>query len=61
MVGAVVPAASRARVQVTDTFALFVHTQPVPVADTRVAPAGSVSSTETVAASDGPALATTRE
>src|SRR3954466_2699875 len=61
IVGAVVPAASAGRVQVTVTLPALVQTQPVPVADTKVTPAGSVSVTESVAASDGPALATTKE
>ena len=60
VMGALAPAARSARVQVTDVFATFVHTQPVPTADTKVTPAGSVSVTETLAASDGPALATAR-
>ena len=41
--------------------AAFVHAQPVPVADTKVTPAGSVSVTDSVAASDGPVFATTSE
>ena len=59
--GAGAPAASVGRVHVTDMFAAFVHAQPPPAADTNVTPAGSVSSTDTLAASDGPAFATTRE
>src|SRR5665213_1133840 len=61
IVGAVVPVASAGRVQVTDTFPVFVQTQPVPVAETNVTPAGRVSVTETAAASEGPLLFTTRE
>ena len=48
-------------VQDTDVLATFVHTHPVPVADTNVTPAGRVSTTLTLAASDGPALLTTSE
>ena len=59
MVGAVVPAASTGRVQVTETLPVFVQVQPVPAADPNVTPAGKVSVTETLAASDGPPLATT--
>ena len=55
------PVASAGRVQVTDTFPLFVHVQPVPAAEPNVTPAGSVSTTDSVAASEGPAFATTRE
>ena len=47
--------------QVTETFPLFVHVQPVPAAETNVTRSGSVSVTDTVAASDGPAFATTSE
>ena len=61
IVGAVAPVASTGRVQVADTFPTFVHAQPVPVADTNVTPAGSVSVTDTFAASDGPPLTTTSE
>ena len=61
IVGAVAPVTSAARVQVTDMLPLFVHAQPVPVADTNVTPVGRVSSTERLAASDGPAFATTSE
>jgi hypothetical protein len=61
IVGAVVPAASAARVQVTETFPVFEHAQPVPVADTKVTPAGSVSVTLRFAASDGPLSVTTSE
>ena len=60
VIGAVAPAARSARVQVTEVFATFVHDQPVPVADTNVTPNGSASTTDTFAASDGPALATAR-
>ena len=52
--GAVVPVASGGRVQVAETLPAFVHVQPVPVADTNVTPAGSVSVTVRFAASDGP-------
>jgi hypothetical protein len=53
------PTASVARVQVTVPEALL-QVQPVPVADTNVTPAGSVSETETFAAGLGPAFATLR-
>src|SRR5450631_343080 len=59
MVGAVAPAASAGRVQVTETLPVFVQVQPVPVVDTKVTPAGRVSVTETEAASDGPLLTAT--
>ena len=59
-IGAVAPAARSARVHVTEVFATFVHTQPAPVAETNVTPAGNVSTTDTFAASEGPALATVR-
>ena len=58
MAGAVVPAASVARVQVTETLPVFEQAQPVPAAQTNVTPAGSVSATRTPVASDGPAFAT---
>lgn len=61
MVGAVAPVASAGLVQVTDTFPELVQTHPVPVAETNVTPAGSVSVTDSVAAFDGPAFATTSE
>src|SRR5450631_4438027 len=61
MVGAVVPVARVGRVQVTETLPAFVQVQPVPVADTKVTPAGRVSVTDTDAASDGPLSVTTRE
>ena len=61
IVGAVAPATSAGRVQVTDTFPTFEHAHPVPAADTNVTPAGSVSVTDTFAASDGPPLTTTSE
>jgi hypothetical protein len=61
MVGAVAPVARPARVQDTDTLPELVQVQPVPAADTKVTPAGSVSVTVRLAASEGPALATTRE
>ena len=56
--GAEVPVASVGRVQVTETLPVFEQVHPVPVADTKVTPAGSVSVTDTDVASDGPALAT---
>ena len=56
--GAVVSAASVASVQVTETLPLFEHDQPVPVADAKVTPAGSVSVTVRFAASEGPLLVT---
>ena len=59
-VGAVAPAASAARVHVTDTFPAFEHTHPAPAADTNVTPAGNVSTTDRFAASDGPLSLTTR-
>ena len=43
---------------VAETLPLFEHVQPVPVADTNVTPAGSVSVTERLAASEGPLLVT---
>src|SRR5664279_1691035 len=61
MVGAVAPVTSAGRVQVTDTLPVLVQTQPVPVAETKVTPAGRVSPTDSVAASDGPLLLTTSE
>ena len=54
--GAEVPVASAARVQVTETLPVFEHTQPVPVALTKVTPAGNVSVTVRFAASEGPAF-----
>jgi hypothetical protein len=59
MVGAVAPAASEGRVQVTETLPELVQVQPVPVAETNVTPEGRVSVTVTFAASDGPLLAPT--
>ena len=56
--GAVVPVVSAGRVQVAETLPTFVHTQPAPVALTKVTPAGSVSVTDRLAASDGPLLLT---
>src|SRR3954452_5944959 len=56
IVGAVAPVATRGRVQVTDTLPAFVQVQPVPVAETKVTPAGRLSSTETAVASDGSLL-----
>ena len=61
MVGAVAPAASPARVQVTSALPTLVQVQPPPAADTNVTPAGRVSATDTLAASDGPWSTTTRE
>ena len=61
MVGAVAPVASAARVQVADTFPTFEQVQPVPVADTNVTPARSVSATDRLAASEGPLFTTTSE
>src|SRR5450631_627049 len=60
MVGAVVAVASAGRVQVTETLPVLLQVQPVPTADTKVIPAGSVSVTDRLAASDGPLLLTTR-
>jgi len=50
------PTASDARVQVTVD--VPVHAQPEPAAETRVAPEGGVSATETLVAVDGPAFET---
>src|SRR3954454_3898942 len=61
MVGAVAPVGRTGRVHVTETLPLLVQTQPAPVAETNVTPLGSTSVTDIAAASDGPALATTRE
>jgi len=61
MVGPVAPVASAARIQVTDTFPEFEQTQPAPLADTNVTPAGNVSVTDRFAASDGPLSTTTSE
>jgi hypothetical protein len=58
--GAVDPAVNAGRVHVTDTFPTLVHVHPVPVADTNVTPAGSVSVTERFAASEGPLSTTVR-
>jgi hypothetical protein len=60
IVGAVVPVASAARVQVTETLPTFVHVHPAPDAETKVTPAGSVSRTDSDAASEGPRSLTTR-
>jgi hypothetical protein len=60
IVGAVVDATRAARVHDTDVLPVLVQVHPVPVADTKVTPAGRVSVIVSVAASDGPALATTR-
>lgn len=51
------PMARLARVQVT-TPAAWLHVQPVPVAETKVTPAGSVSVTVRLLAVLGPALLT---
>src|SRR5207237_434325 len=51
------PTAADARVHVT-TWPATPHAQPVPVAETKVVPAGSVSVTVTVAAALGPAFET---
>src|SRR5450432_3020068 len=59
MVGAVAPLSRLATVQLTETLPTWVQTQPVPAAETKVTPAGSVSLTATATAVDGPALATT--
>ena len=56
--GAVAPVASAARVQVADTLPTFEQAQPGPAALTKVTPAGSVSVTVRLAASDGPLLVT---
>ena len=61
IVGAVVPVTSAGRAHDTDTFPVLTHVHPVPVADTNVTPAGSVSATDRLAASDGPLFVTTRE
>jgi hypothetical protein len=61
MVGAVAPLARLGRVQVTEVLPTLLHVQPAPVPETKVTPAGSVSATETFAASEGPLFATTRE
>ena len=58
--GAEVPAASRGRTQVTETLPVFEQAHPVPVADTKVTPAGSVSVTVTLTASEGPLSVTVR-
>jgi hypothetical protein len=58
--GAADPAASASRVHVTVTLPLLLHDQPVPDAYTNVTPAGRVSVTTRLAASDGPLLATDR-
>ena len=59
--GAVTPVAKAALVQVTDTLPVFAQAQPVPPADTNVTPAGSVSVTVRLAASDGPSFVTVSE
>src|SRR4051794_9329924 len=61
MAGAVTPVATAGRVQATETLPVLVQVQPVPVADTNTTPAGSVSDTVTLAASDGPSFTTDTE
>ncbi len=61
MTGAVADAASAGRVHVTETLPMLLHDHPPPEAETKVIPAGSVSVTETSAASDGPLLRTVSE
>jgi hypothetical protein len=56
--GAVAPPASVGRVQVTETLPELVHVHPVPVAETKLTPAGRVSVIETLAASEGPLFVT---
>ena len=56
--GAESPVASAGAVQEAETFPTLVQTQPVPVADTKVTPAGSVSVTDRFAASEGPLFVT---
>ena len=51
-------ASAAARVHVTDTLPLFVQTQPVPVAEVNVTPAGSVSRTDNPEAEAGPLFVT---
>ena len=60
IVGAVAAAASAGRVHVIEALAALMQVHPAPVAATNVTPAGSVSVTETPAASDGPLSTTTR-
>ena len=59
--GADEPAARVGLVQVTETLPEGVQDHPVPVAETIVTPAGRVSLTETLIASEGPALETPSE
>ena len=47
--------------QVTETLPVFEQAQPVPVADTKVTPAGRVSVTVRLTASEGPLFTTTSE
>jgi hypothetical protein len=61
IVGAVAPVTRAARVQVTETLPVFEQAQPVPVAETKVMPAGRVSVTVRLAASDAPLFTTTSE
>ena len=61
IVGAVAPVASAGLVQVTETLPALPQTQPVPVAETNVTPAGSASVTVRLTASDGPLFTTTSE
>ncbi len=58
-IGGAAPTASVGLEHVT-TLATFPHAQPVPEALTNVAPAGSVSLTDTFVAMPGPALETER-
>jgi hypothetical protein len=57
-VGAVAPFARSERVQVTVALPDAVQAQPVPAADRKVTPAGSVSTSTTDRAVSGPALDT---
>ena len=56
------PAVQSGRSHVTEMLALLVHVHPPfeAVTETKVTPAGSVSETETVVASEGPLLVTSR-
>src|SRR5262249_10074058 len=60
MPGRVPRVASAPLVHVTHTLPVFEQAQPVPVADTNVTPAGRVSVTVRLAASDGPSFDTVR-
>jgi hypothetical protein len=60
MSGALLPLARlAARLQVT-TWAMALHTQPLPLADTNVVPVGKVSVTTVATAGLGPPLLTVR-